>query len=51
MKNLPIKFKGIFHNFCRIVRKSFEEILEKVKGNFNEICQIENLYKVHGKTV
>ncbi len=35
MKNLPTNFK----NFFRIVWTSFEEILEKVLGNFNEILQ------------
>ncbi len=51
IKNLTVKFKGNFKNFCRITRKSFEEILEKVQGNFNEIFQIGNLYKVFWKTV
>ncbi len=51
MRNLPVKFKGNFKNVCRTARKSFQEILGKALGNFNEILQIGNLYQVYKKTV
>ncbi len=51
MNNLPIKFKGNFKNFCRIARKSDEEISEKVLRNFYGTLQVGNVYKVYRKTV
>ncbi len=46
-----VRFKGRSKNFCRIVSKNFEEILEKDWGNCNEILQTANILKCCGKTV
>ncbi len=46
IKNFPVKYKRSFKNFCIIAWENLEEISEKVRGNFNEFLQTENLYKV-----
>ncbi len=51
MKNPIINSKGNFKNFCGVAWKSSEEILGTFQGNFNEILQIRNLYKIFRKIV
>ncbi len=46
-----VKFKRSCKNYCRIVSRNFEEILEKDRGNRNEILQTANILKFCGKIV
>ncbi len=45
MKTLRVKFQGRFNNFSRTVCKDSEEILKKVRGNFNKIFLTLEMYE------